>query len=297
MEFKFKRFDVIDVINDTWELFKAYLGMALAGWLLAMVANMVIAMGVWFLNTIVDVLLALTLGISAGSIFEGLEGFDGDFSKIATISTVLILKISTQIFFQIIQTALSMFVTAGVMSYYIQFVKNETPPDLKALIVFDKRVWHIFLFQFLLGLIISVIVFVCVAPGGVLVGFAIANKISYVPAIVAGSIGITIMLAAIIYVQLSLSQALYFIVDKRVGPIDAFTLSIEAMKGNKLSFFILGILVGAISVVIMVFTCFIGSIFVIPFSMLLMARVYVAIIGEDFIPEQLESEALGNREG
>lgn len=281
---QFQKFDIFDTIRETWKIFKQYLGMVLLGWVLAMVANMAIAMGLWMIHTVVDILIAICLGAPAVAAFDGARHNAGG---AAVGIGLMITKLTTQIIFQLIQTVLSMFVTAGLLAYFIKFARTGTPPDLKTLLVYDKRVLSMFLFQLLLGLIILSVISISFFPGGLALALAASKKASYVPAIVLGSLGLLVLLAAVIYIQLAMSQAFYLIVEKRVGPVDALTLSIKVMKGNKMNLFLLSLMLGAAGLVIILGTCFIGIIFFAPFSLLLMAKVYVNIVSEDFTPEVL----------
>jgi uncharacterized protein DUF975 len=287
MNYQFNKFDIIETVNESWEIFKKHLGMVLLGWVLAMVANIAIAMGIWMIHTFVDVAIAICLGLPIASIFDGAKsGAGGTAAGIG----LLVCKLSTQIIFQIIQTVLSMFVVAGLLSYFIKFARKGEPPDLKTLLIYDKRILNMFLFQLLLTLIIFTIFFIALAPGGIALAIAVSAKVSYIPAIVLGCLGIIILIIATIYIQLVTSQSFYLIVDKRIGPIDALILSNQAMKGNRLNLFYLGLLMSAVGIVIAICTCGIGLIFLTPFSLLIMAKIYIAIVDEEFTPELPKNE-------
>ena len=283
MNLQFNKFEIVDVIRESWEIFKKHLGMVLLGWVLAMVANIAIAMGLWMIHVGVDLVIALLFGLPAAAAFDSANSEVGKTTVgIALMSSKLI----TQIFFQIVQTVMSMFVTAGLLSYFIKFARTGEPPDLKTLIVYDKRILNLVLFQIILVMMIFALMFITLAPGGVTLGLAIAKTISFVPSIILGSLGLIVLIAGIIYIQLVTSQVFYLIVDKHIGPVDALTLSNEAMKGNKLNLFLLGLLMSSGGMVIILCTCFIGFIFVAPFSLLIMAKVYTSIVSEDFFLEK-----------
>jgi uncharacterized membrane protein len=84
------------------------------------------------------------------------------------------------------------------------------------------------------------------------------------------------------------SQALYMLVDQRSDIQGSLNLSIEAMKGNKLTLFALYFLTSIAGVAIILFTCLIGTIFVVPFGALLTAVVYLGVTGQ---PTALEAPA------
>lgn len=288
MNYLFHKFDINEVISDTWRLFKENLGMAIVGWLLATVANMAIGVVFWFINMFFEIFIALAAG-------PGMEAMGGGETESAVVGGgMMIFKLFVNIFFNIIQNLIGMFITAGLLAYYIDFAKHEKAPELKTLIVWDKRVWHVILYQLLFFLIIFLVVIVCSLPGGILLGFGLAEQISPVPGAIVLGIGLLLMLGVIIYIQLALAQGLYFIIDKRVGPIDGLTLSVESMKGNKWNYFLATFLIGLISVAAVLFTCGVGMVFAAPFMLLMLAKIYVTIVGDDFIPEQLEVENQNN---
>lgn len=289
MNYRFNKIDVIETINGTWHIFKNNLGMAIVGWLLAGVANFVISMAAWLFGTFVEYFFMFLIMMPLAMFADKGEGSTGAAEGIMMVGMMVVL-VGVRIILQLIQVALSMFVTAGLLSFYIRFIKLEKDPALKTLLVFDRRVWYLFLFQFLLGIFIFLIVVICLIPGGICLGFALADKISFIPAIVTGSLGLIFLIIIVVYLQLVFSQAPYFIIDKRVGPIDAATLSYSAMKGNKFSVFSIWFLMSMVGGGIILGTCFLGIILVAPFYLLLNAKVYVNMVGEDFIPEQLEIE-------
>lgn len=289
MNFQFKKIDVVESINESWRIFKQNLGMALVGWLLAGVANFAIAIAIWFVGTFVQYFFMFLIMIPVG-IMGGKGGDTETVVGAIMMGLMVVVMVGFRVLLQILQIALTMFVNAGLLTFYIKFAKIEKAPDLKSLIVFDKRVWHLFLFQMLLTLIVFLIIFICLVPGVICLGFGLAEKISFIPAIVFGSIGGVVLLVAIIYLQLVLAQAPYFIIDKRVGPIDAATLSLTAMKDNKFSLFAIWFLMAMVGGGVVIGTCGIGIILVGPFFLLLYAKVYVNVVGEEFIPEQLEIE-------
>lgn len=282
----FHKFDMFSTLSESWEIFKKYLAMVIVGWILAMAANMALSMGVWMIHTVVDVLIALCLGAPAAAVFDGAKNQAGG---AAVGIGLMVCKLMSQIFFQIVQMVLSMFITAGLLTYFIKFARAGTPPNLKTMLVYDKRVLNMVLYQLLLGLIILTVIGISLAPGGITLALALAKKASFVPSIVLGSIGVIVLLVAVIYIQLVTAQAFYLIVEKKIGPIDAFTVSYEAMKGNKMSLLLLGLLMSAAGLVVALCTCFIGLIFFTPFSLLLMSKVYANIVEEDYVPDLIET--------
>lgn len=77
---------------------------------------------------------------------------------------------------------------------------------------------------------------------------------------------------------LMFSQFLFFIVDRNAGILDSLSLSNEFTRGNKLTLFLLGLVVGLVGMLVAC-TC-VGYFFVVPFGMLLQAVVYLAMTGQ-----------------
>ena len=87
------------------------------------------------------------------------------------------------------------------------------------------------------------------------------------------------------------SQTIYFIMDKDMGPIESMKASVNVMKGNKINFFLLGLLMFVAGMVIIVCTCGVGIFIISPCFFLILACVYVTISGSNKISEPEVSEA------
>ncbi len=82
------------------------------------------------------------------------------------------------------------------------------------------------------------------------------------------------------YVTLLLLLATYFVVDRGEGVSGALSSSIEYMHGNKATVFGLHIVTGIVAFVVVVGTCGIGALFVVPFILLLTAMIYLQATGQ-----------------
>jgi uncharacterized membrane protein/DNA-directed RNA polymerase subunit RPC12/RpoP len=80
--------------------------------------------------------------------------------------------------------------------------------------------------------------------------------------------------------SLMLSQFYYLILDRNVGVIDSLSISKDIMNGNKMTLFLIGLIGGVVGILIVVFTCTVGLLVVIPFFALLRAVIYLAITGQ-----------------
>lgn len=72
----------------------------------------------------------------------------------------------------------------------------------------------------------------------------------------------------------------YFIVDRDVGVMQSFSMSIEYLGGNRLILFALYLVVGILGTLFVLFTCGIGALFYFPYYMILMTVVYLIATGQ-----------------
>jgi phage FluMu protein Com len=93
-------------------------------------------------------------------------------------------------------------------------------------------------------------------------------------------VGAILLLVPGIIFWLMFSQSPFMLVDQRANVGQSLSLSRAAMKGNKLTLFGLYLVTGLLGLAIMVFTCFIGLLGVVPFVMLLNAVVYLGVTGQ-----------------
>ncbi|REK12717.1 MAG: hypothetical protein DWQ37_10830 [Planctomycetota bacterium] len=94
------------------------------------------------------------------------------------------------------------------------------------------------------------------------------------------AIGMLLLIIPGVIVALMLSQSIFVLADHGTGVGDSLRLSMTAMKGNKLTLFALYLVTGLLAIVVIVFTCFIGFFFVVPFFFLMTAVVYLGVTGQ-----------------
>jgi hypothetical protein len=128
---------------------------------------------------------------------------------------------------------------------------------------------------------LSGFLFVCIAL--VLVGIPAAIAIPFrEPAaiVIAAAAGAVVAIPLILYLFLSFYLAPYFIFDRNAGVIDSLKLSYQYMSGNRLTMFLTGLVVGLLGFAVMIFTCCLGSLAVVPFSALVASVAYLKITGQ-----------------
>lgn len=134
---------------------------------------------------------------------------------------------------------------------------------------------NILLASLLVGLMVFGIALVLVAPLA-LVGMAISKDAAVILAVV----GAVAAVGAIWYVSLMLSQFYYLILDRNVGVIDSLKMSNDLMEGNKLTLFLINLVVGALGVLAVILTCGLGLLIVTPYVAMMQAVIYLTIIGQ-----------------
>jgi phage FluMu protein Com len=92
--------------------------------------------------------------------------------------------------------------------------------------------------------------------------------------------GFILLVVPGIIIALMLSQAMFMLVDQRADIAGSLKMSVETMKGNKLTVFGIWLLGGLLTILVTVFTCGIGMLFALPFMTLLTAVVYLSVTGQ-----------------
>jgi hypothetical protein len=128
----------------------------------------------------------------------------------------------------------------------------------------------------LFTLMVAGVVLIGLIPGGI--AWAIAGRNSPVGPIVLALFGIAAVIAAIV-IGIRLSQFYYLIVDRNVGVMDALRISLDVTKGNEGLIFLVGVLTLPINLLGLL-ACGVGLLFTIPFTVLLMVVMYLAVTGQ-----------------
>jgi hypothetical protein len=126
--------------------------------------------------------------------------------------------------------------------------------------------WHwalqAFLAAFIVGLVITLGIILCVVPG---------------------------IIAALMF-----WPTLYFVVDRNAGALEAMDFSRDVTNGNKLYLFLLGIVVGILAL-LSVIPCGLGLIFFLPWLGVLGAVTYLRLSGQPVAEEGLRPQATDYR--
>jgi uncharacterized membrane protein len=118
-----------------------------------------------------------------------------------------------------------------------------------------------FAISFVCGMLGQVLAMAADEPAVAAAGSILANVINYI-------------------VTLLLLLTTYFIVDRNLDVIQSVSASMQYMRGNKLTVFLLHIVVGLCAVGVVLLTCGMGALLVMPYFMVLTAMIYLMATGQ-----------------
>ena len=136
--------------------------------------------------------------------------------------------------------------------------------------------------SFLIALLAGGILFVCMIPG--IIAALLQSPEGMMVAFV---IGVPIGVVGLLVVTLHYYLSLYFLVDRRLGIIEAMSASGKFMHGNKLTVFGLMFVVGILGGIFVLVTCFIGAVAFYPFIAILASVIYLSATGQTIADRQI----------
>jgi uncharacterized membrane protein/DNA-directed RNA polymerase subunit RPC12/RpoP len=181
--------------------------------------------------------------------------------------------------------ACSVVVNVVVQLAFTPVLINADPAGFVVVSIFEQLVAQAIAAFFYIGMILFML---RIARGegaefGALFGggpYFLAGAVIQIIVSVATGIGLLLLIVPGVVIWLMLSQAMFMLVDQRAGIGDSLKLSIEAMKGNKLTVLAIWIVTAVLGFLVTVLTCFIGLLFVAPFAALLMSVIYLGVTGQ-----------------
>ena len=239
-----QRASLEEILNRSWLIFKEQMGQcALFGL----------------------VFIAISIGVAmATGVFRVAAQASGD------VTVIVIAMVAEQIISFVINT----FFQLGMIIFAVRLARSGEARlnDLFAAGPFYLRG---LLVTFLLQLMIGGTVLVCLAPG--LLAIMSEEPGLYVPLLVVGGLA---AMAAVVYLAMRFYLANVFVVDRNLGAVDAFAASSSFMVGNKLTAFIGGLVVAIAGGLFTLVTCCIGSVFLVPYTGLFLATLYLLVTGQ-----------------
>ncbi len=95
-----------------------------------------------------------------------------------------------------------------------------------------------------------------------------------------------------VIVALMFSQVQYLVLDRQVPVFDSFGVSRKLMVGNKVTLFVIGLVATVLVWIVTLCTCGIGALAALPWFQLMMAVVYLTLIGEPTVRLQPTDQPL-----
>jgi uncharacterized membrane protein len=258
---------ISDLFGGGWETFKRNWAAAVLG--------MLVALGIiGFFNALPTMCDLLRV------VFEAWMKNSGASPERALIVTLVFT--AGHIALQILSALANCWISAGIAQFYLRFARNPESGSLGDLFILDSRAFKVILFQFLMGLIaMAAVLFVAVFCG--LLYFAVKNQDTIVQVSVLGLFLLTAGLACVVFLtilQIMLSQSVFLIVDRSLGPVDAVRESVRIMSGNKLDYFLLTLVAGFAALAGTLLTCGIGALVMLPLLNIILAKVYLRLTDE-----------------
>lgn len=135
---------------------------------------------------------------------------------------------------------LGVFVTVGLPNFYLEFIKKTGDATFKDVIVSSKKLIKSLLFTIILSLVVFIATFIMifVVTAGT-VSF-IFSDIALGGSVVIGLIIILVFTILIVILELSILLTPYIIIEHEdLSTLEAISLSMKMMKGNKWKYFII----------------------------------------------------------
>jgi len=242
------RFDIADVFSRAWTVFQA---------------NMLNIIGACAVMVAMNMMVSMVVG---GASFAVLLAV-GDQSMAASLVV--------QFAQQVITTTFSVWLMAGVFRFYLDLGRGR-PAKFVDIFSGARYLWRLLL-ALLLFYVAGIAVFAATLGPGFAALFSLGGSHPATIGLFVG--GGLILLVFLIYVGLGISQYMFALLDQDCGVLESFRLSWFIMRGNRLSFFALTLLVGLLSIAGFL-ACLVGAIFTVPLGYFVIAFAYLVMTGQ-----------------
>jgi hypothetical protein len=166
-------------------------------------------------------------------------------------------------------------INIGSALYMLKAARNQSP-TLNELGRAGPYFLRVILLQVVIGLTVFGIVAVCAIPA-VAVYLATGEQDA---GLIALAVTVLIALIPMMYVVYRWFIAMYFIVDRNSGVMQSLSESAHFMVGNKLTAFLIMLVVGFVGTLFGLFTCCTGFVLVIPYMSLMLVAIYLSATGQ-----------------
>lgn len=239
-------FSLGDVLTRSWQIYRDRMGNCIG-----------VVVGCWGMNVLAQLVLQATQ--AAAPLARNPQAVAAIIGLIGTLALVLF-----QAWINIGQTIVMLEIARGKEAPFGDVFRGS--PYLLRVVVAG----------FLLGMGTLGVFGLGAAPGG-LVWSALGRDA--IPGPIALALGLFVASVVWVVLALRLSQFYYLIIDRNVGILDSFRLSIEITRGKAGLIFMIGLLTIPINIAGLL-ACFVGLFFTMPFTVLLFTVTYLALTGQ-----------------
>jgi uncharacterized membrane protein len=242
-----------DTLQATWKVFSENAGTLV---LIALILCGLVVIG-----------YAAIAGVVAAFVIATMNGGVEPVMLIVAIPVVLLLVVVALVVYSWIEAGLAIVVIGLCRGSQMQVgdMFSGKRFTLQVVILNILRGVINFAISFVCGILGQVLAMAADEPMVSMVGSFLANVINYV-------------------VTLLLLLTTYLIVDRNLDVIQSVSASMQYMRGNKLTVFLLHLVVGLCALGVVLLTCGIGTLLVMPYFMVLTAMVYLMATGQPIAP-------------
>ncbi|WP_042273225.1 DUF975 family protein [[Clostridium] dakarense] len=136
--------------------------------------------------------------------------------------------------------AISVWATIGIPNFYLEFLKKDGKAGFKDVLVPSNKLLKALGYTVIIGIISMIIGFISVFASTGLIAASVFYGDGITIANIVGIILICLMYIAFIIFTFAVAQVPYIIIEKDdLGLLEAMSLSMKLMKGNKWKYFVL----------------------------------------------------------
>ena len=246
------RFSASEVLGETWELYKARMGLVV---------------GVVLAGLVINVVYQLAGDAMASTVDQA--------SPMAAVAKLV---------FSLAGMVLQIWISGGQALALLRIARGE---DARVTDIFQggPYVLRIIGASLLLGLGFLGIALACLAPAGLVA--VVAGQTGSLPAIILLILGTVVAVVISFMISVRFYQYTLLIIDRDAGAIESLRLSYQITRGHSLELIGLTLMAAVISISGVLLFC-VGFFLTVAFSSLLFACIYVALVGEPISNGDLE---------
>ncbi len=179
-----------------------------------------------------------------------------------------------QLVFSFVQFLVQVATTLGGIGYCLKLLRTGRT-DISAFMEFGPVYLWGLLKDFIVGLVAGLIAVVCLIP--MFIGIAMQDQNLTILFLI---LGLVLMIVFVYFLGMAIFPASVFIMDRKLGPIDALSESMRYMSGNRLVLFLNVLVVALVGGLFSCCTLYLGLILFLPYFSLFTTVLYMLITGQ-----------------